>query len=217
MKFVSLSIKSLSMKKYFVAASILLTTTFYSFTLQTKKTIIFFGNSLTAGYGLSTEQAFPAIVGQELNSNGFHYEVVNAGLSGETTAGGLSRVDWILRKKVDVFILELGANDALRGLPLDQTKTNLQAIIDKVKSKYPEANIVIAGMLAPPNLGNDYTSEFSSIFTDIAKENKVSLIPFLLSGVAGDKSLNLPDGIHPNIEGHKIVANNVIQVLNYIL
>jgi len=205
------------MKKYFIVASLLLATTFYSFTLQTKKTIIFFGDSLTAGYGLSTEQAFPAIVEQELNSNGFDYEVVNAGLSGETTAGGLSRVDWILQKKVDIFILELGANDALRGLPLDQTKTNLQAIIDKVKSKYPAANIVIAGMLAPPNLGSDYTSEFSSIFTNIAKENKATLIPFLLNGVAGDKSLNLPDGIHPNVEGHKIVANNVIQVLNYIL
>ena len=205
------------MKKYFIVASILLATTFYSFTFQTKKTIIFFGDSLTAGYGLSTEQAFPAIVEQKLNSNGFDYEVVNAGLSGETTAGGLSRVDWILQKKVDIFILELGANDALRGLPLDQTKANLQAIIDRVKSKYPDANIVIAGMLAPPNLGSDYTSEFKSIFTDIAKENKASLIPFLLNGVAGDKSLNLPDGIHPNVEGHKIVANNVIQVLNYIL
>ncbi len=205
------------MKKYFILFNLLLTTVFFSFTLQSEKMIIFFGDSLTAGYGLSTEQAFPAIVEQVLNDNGFGYEVVNAGLSGETTAGGLSRVDWILQKKPDIFILELGANDALRGLPLDQTKANLQAIIDKVKAKYPATKIVVAGMMAPPNLGKDYTTEFKNIFPTIAKENKASLIPFLLTGVAGDKSLNLPDGIHPNVEGHKIVANNVIQVLNYIL
>lgn len=205
------------MTKYFILSGLFLTSILYSFTFQVKKTIIFFGDSLTAGYGLSTEQAFPRIVEQELNNNGFNYEVVNAGLSGETTAGGLSRIDWILQKEVDIFILELGANDALRGLPLDQTKANLQAIIDKVKKKYPDTKIVIAGMMAPPNLGSDYTTEFKSIFYNIAKDNKASLIPFLLYGVAGDKSLNLPDGIHPNTEGHKIVANNVIQVLNYIL
>ena len=205
------------MKKYFILLGLLFTSTFYSFNFQAKKTIIFFGDSLTAGYGLSTEQAFPRIVEKELNNNGFDYEVINAGLSGETTAGGLSRIDWILRKEVNIFILELGANDALRGLPLDQTKTNLQEIIDKVKAKYPDAKIVIAGMMAPPNLGKEYTTEFKRIFTSIAKENKASLIPFLLNGVAGDTSLNLPDGIHPNVEGHKIVANNVIQVLNYLL
>lgn len=205
------------MNKYFILTIVFYSTIFLSFTFQSKKTIIFFGDSLTAGYGLSTAQAFPAIVEQELNNNGFDYEVVNAGLSGETTAGGLSRIDWILQKKVDIFILELGANDALRGLPLDQTKINLQAIIDKVKTKYPDVRIVIAGMMAPPNLGEKYTTEFSSIFHSLSKENKASLIPFLLSGVAGDKSLNLADGIHPNVEGHKIVANNVIQVLNYIL
>jgi len=205
------------MKKCFILLGILLTSGFYSFTLQSKKTIVFFGDSLTAGYGLSTAQAFPAIVQEVLNENGFDYEVVNAGLSGETTAGGLSRIDWILQKEVDIFILELGANDALRGLPLDQTRINLQSIIDKVKAKYPNAKIVIAGMMAPPNLGNDYTSEFRNIFRNVAAQNNAALIPFLLSGVAGDATLNLPDGIHPNIEGHKIVANNVIQVLNYIL
>jgi acyl-CoA thioesterase-1 len=205
------------MKKCFILLGLLLSGSFYSFTLQSKQTIVFFGDSLTAGYGLSTAQAFPAIVQDVLDENGFDYEVVNAGLSGETTAGGLSRIDWILQKEVDIFILELGANDALRGLPLDQTKENLQSIIDKVKAKYPHVKIVIAGMLAPPNLGEDYTSEFRNIFRNVAAQNNASLIPFLLNGVAGDATLNLPDGIHPNIEGHKIVANNVIQVLNYIL
>jgi acyl-CoA thioesterase-1 len=205
------------MKKYFILTILFSTSLQFSFTMQSKKTIVFFGDSLTAGYGLSTAQAFPAVVQQVLNDNGFDYEVVNAGLSGETSAGGLSRIDWILQKEIDIFILELGANDALRGLPLDQTKTNLQAIIDKVKAKYPNANIVIAGMMAPPNLGEEYTSEFRNIFTTISQDNKASFIPFLLDGVAGNKSLNLPDGIHPNVEGHKIVANNVIQVLNYIL
>jgi acyl-CoA thioesterase-1 len=205
------------MKKYFILIILISTSIFYSFNQQSKKTIVFFGDSLTAGYGLSIAQAFPAIVQEVLNDNGFDYEVINAGLSGETSAGGLSRVDWILQKEVDIFILELGANDALRGLPLDQTKSNLQAIINKVNTKYPNAKIVIAGMMAPPNLGESYTSEFSSIFQSISRDNKASLIPFLLNGVAGDKTLNLPDGIHPNVEGHKIVANNVIQVLNYIL
>ena len=204
------------MKKYCFVLGIF-SLVFFSFTQTNKKTIVFFGDSLTAGYGLSTAQAFPAIVQEVLNENGLEYEVLNAGLSGETSAGGLSRIDWILQKKVDIFVLELGANDALRGLPLDQTKSNLQAIIDKVKAKYPEVKIVIAGMMAPPNLGEDYTLEFRSIFTELAQHNKASLIPFLLTGVAGDKELNLPDGIHPNIEGHKTVANNVIQVLNYIL
>lgn len=205
------------MKKYFVLVILFSASILLSFTIQSKKTIVFFGDSLTAGYGLSTAQAFPAIVQEVLNENGFDYEVVNAGLSGETTAGGLSRIDWILQKEVDIFILELGANDALRGLPLDQTMINLQSIIDKVKAKYPNVKIVIAGMMAPPNLGNDYTSEFRNIFRNVAAQNNAALIPFLLSGVAGDATLNLPDGIHPNIEGHKIVANNVIQVLNYIL
>ena len=195
----------------------LATIALFFFGQERPKTIIFFGDSLTAGYGLATAQAFPAIVGRKINSDGFNYEVVNAGLSGETTAGGLSRVDWILQKKTDIFILELGANDALRGLPLDQTKANLQAIIDKVKTKYPNAILVIVGMMAPPNLGEKYTAKFSRIFDELSKENKAALIPFLLSGVAGNKDLNLSDGIHPNIEGHKIVANNVLKVLNSLL
>lgn len=182
-----------------------------------KKTILFYGDSLTAGYGLSKEQAFPAIIDRQLNSNADQYKVINAGLSGETTAGGLNRLDWILKESVDIFILELGANDGLRGLPLSQTESNLQQIIDKVKEKNPNVEIIIAGMMVPPNLGEEYTENFKSIYPRLAKKNNASLIPFLLQGVAGDENLNLADGIHPNVEGHKIVANNVLAVMRPLL
>jgi acyl-CoA thioesterase I len=181
------------------------------------KTILFFGDSLTAGYGLSTEEAFPALVEKNLNKKGKPTKVVNAGLSGETSAGGLARIDWVLRQPVDVFILELGANDGLRGLPLEQTRKNLQAIIDKVKTKYPKTKIVVTGMMVPPNLGDEYTREFEAIFPELAKKNKAALIPFLLKDVAGIEKLNLPDGIHPNPEGHKIVAQNVMKVVEPLL
>ncbi|MEQ8243316.1 arylesterase [Fulvivirga sp.] len=182
-----------------------------------KKTILFYGDSLTAGYGLSKEQAFPAIIDRKLNSNSDQYKIINAGLSGETTAGGLNRLDWILKEPVDIFILELGANDGLRGLPLSQTESNLQQIIDKVKEKNPNVEVIIAGMMVPPNLGEDYTENFRSIFPRIAKKNNAALIPFLLQGVAGNENLNLADGIHPNVEGHKIVANNVLEVIRSLL
>jgi acyl-CoA thioesterase-1 len=181
------------------------------------KVILFYGDSLTAGYGLSTEEAFPALVGQKLNEKGKACKVINAGLSGETSAGGLSRLDWVLRQPIDIFVLELGPNDGLRGLPLEQTRKNLQAIIDKVKAKYPKTKIVIAGMLVPPNMGADYTTQFKKIFPDLAKKNNAALIPFLLQGVAGDEKLNLGDGIHPNPEGHKIVAQNVFKVIEPLL
>ena len=181
------------------------------------KTILFFGNSLTAGYGLSPEEAFPALVEKQFNKNGKPCKVVNAGLSGETSAGGLSRIDWILRQRVDVFVLELGANDGLRGLPIEQTNKNLQTIIGKVRAKYPKVKIVITGMMVPPNMGDDYTTQFKAIFPALVKKNNATLIPFLLEGVAGIEKLNLPDGIHPNIEGHKIVAGNVMKVLNPLL
>ena len=181
------------------------------------KTIIFFGDSLTAGYGLSKDQAFPALIEQRLTKKGADYKVVNAGLSGETSAGGLGRIDWVLNQPVDIFVLELGANDGLRGLPLEQTRKNLQGIIDKVKSKFPGVKVVIAGMMVPPNLGNDYTKEFQAIFPDLAKKNEATLIPFLLDGVAGIENLNLPDGIHPNAEGHQIVAGNVMKAIEGLL
>lgn len=181
------------------------------------KVILFFGDSLTAGYGLSPDEAFPALVEKELIKNGKSIKVVNAGLSGETSAGGLSRIDWVLRQPIDVFVLELGANDGLRGLPIDQTKKNLQAIIDKVKAKNPTVKIVVAGMMVPPNMGSTYTTQFKAIFTEIGKKNKATVIPFLLEGVAGDDNLNQADGIHPNIKGHQVVAVHVTKVLSSIL
>jgi acyl-CoA thioesterase-1 len=177
-------------------------------------TILFYGDSLTAGHGLdSPDKAFPTLVEKKLTAQGKQVKVINAGLSGETSAGGLSRLDWVLRQPVDIFILELGANDGLRGLPVDQTRKNLQAIIDKVKMKNPNVKLVIAGMMVPPNLGAEYTTSFQKVFPELAKKNNASLIPFLLQGVAGDEKLNNADGIHPNPAGHKIVAENVLKVV----
>ncbi|MEP2772968.1 MAG: arylesterase [Fulvivirga sp.] len=182
-----------------------------------KTTILFFGDSLTAGYGLSKEQAFPNLIEQELKEAGHDVDVINAGLSGETSAGGLNRIDWILKQPIDIFVLELGANDGLRGIPVEATTKNLQAIIDKVKEKYPDTKIIIAGMMVPPNLGQDYSRKFRSMFEHLADKNDAMLIPFLLDGVAGDDSLNLPDGIHPNVEGHKIVADNVLTAIKRLI
>ena len=181
------------------------------------KVILFYGDSLTAGYGLSTEEAFPALVEKKLNKNEKVVRVINAGLSGETSAGGLTRLDWVIKQQIDIFILELGANDGLRGLPLEETQKNLQSIIDRVKGKFPNVKIVVAGMMVPPNMGPEYTSKFKKIFPDLAKKNNATLIPFLLQDVAGNEKLNIEDGIHPNVEGHKIVADNVIKVLQPLL
>lgn len=181
------------------------------------RVIVFYGDSLTAGYGIDPEAAFPALVGKALESKGKEVKVVNAGLSGETSAGGLSRIDWVLRQPVDIFVLELGANDGLRGLPIEQTEKNLQAIIDKVKAKNPGVKIVIAGMMVPPNMGPDYSSRFQKIFPELARRNDAALIPFLLQDVAGIETLNQADGIHPNPEGHRIVARNVLAVLEPLL
>lgn len=181
------------------------------------KTILFFGDSLTAGYGLSPEEAFPALIEKELNKSEKKVKIVNAGLSGETSAGGLSRIDWILRQPVDIFVLELGANDGLRGLPLDQTQKNLQNIIDKVKGKYPQCKIVLAGMMVPPNMGKQYTDSFRNIYPDLAKKNNATLISFLLDGVAGNEKLNQADGIHPTAEGHKIIATNLKSVFEKLI
>jgi len=192
-------------------------TSTFALAQTTEKTILCFGNSITAGYGLDPEFAYPNVLEQMLKENGYKYKVINAGLSGETSAGGLTRIDWILQEKVDLFILELGANDGLRGLPLVQTRSNLQGIIDKVQKKYSEADIVIAGMMVPPNMGKDYASEFAYMFNELATKNDALLIPFLLEGVGGHPELNLPDGIHPNVEGHKIVAENVYEAINEAL
>jgi acyl-CoA thioesterase I len=182
-----------------------------------KKSIVFFGNSLTAGYGLSPSEAFPALIQNKIDSLNLPYKVINAGVSGETSSGGNSRIDWILRQPLDVFILELGANDGLRGIPISETKKNLQSIIDKVKAKNPAAILVLAGMQIPPNMGQQYATEFREIYSELATKNKMTLIPFLLEGVGGELKLNQQDGIHPTAEGHRIVAANVWRELKNVL
>jgi acyl-CoA thioesterase-1 len=182
-----------------------------------KKTIVFFGNSLTAGYGLSPSEAFPAIIQSKIDSLGLPYKVINAGVSGETSSGGNARIDWILKQPLDVFVLELGANDGLRGIPLSETKKSLQSIIDKVKAKSPQAKLVLAGMQIPPNMGVTYTTEFRDIYPELAAKNNMTLIPFLLEGVGGETRYNQQDGIHPTAEGHKIVAGNVWKELQKLL
>jgi acyl-CoA thioesterase-1 len=181
------------------------------------KTIVFYGNSLTAGYGLDVSEAFPAIIQRKLDSLKLPYKVVNAGLSGETTAGGKSRIEWILRQPVDIFVLELGGNDGLRGIPVTATNNNLQAIIDSVKTKYPAAKIMLAGMQVPPNMGKKYANDFRAVYKELAEKNNALLVPFLLEGVGGVQELNQPDGIHPTAQGHKIVAENVWAVLKGML
>jgi len=184
----------------------------------TTQTILFFGNSLTAGLGVEPDEAFPALIGEKIDSVGLPYSVVNAGLSGETTAGGRSRVGWVLqRQPVALFVLELGGNDGLRGLPLSATRENLQAIIDTVRRRSPQTQIVLAGMQIPPNMGPDYTAQFKSLYGELAQKNQVALIPFLLQGVGGIPKLNQPDGIHPTPAGHKIVARTVWETLQPLL
>lgn len=181
------------------------------------KVILFFGDSLTAGYGLEPEEAFPALIQAQIDSLELDYTVVNAGLSGETTSGGRNRLSWVLNQKTDVFVLELGANDGLRGIPLAETRNNLETIVNAVRERNPETEIVIAGMQIPPNMGKEYTTEFRSIFPELAKEQDLHLIPFLLDGVAGNPDLNQQDGIHPTVEGHKIVAANVWEILEDVI
>ena len=180
------------------------------------KVILFFGDSLTAGMGLDQENAFPAIIQEKIDSLGLEYLVINAGLSGETTASGKNRVSWVLNQNVDIFVLELGANDGLRGVPLEETRKNLQAIIDTVRAKNPETKIILTGMQIPPNMGKEYASGFRNIFPELAKKNDVYLVPFLLEDVGGNPELNQSDGIHPTAEGQKILAENVWDVLGPI-
>lgn len=182
-----------------------------------KKNIIFFGNSLTAAYNLDPEDGFVALLQKRLDSLGYHYNTINSGNSGETTAGGKERIDWVLRQPVDIFVLELGGNDGLRGIDPASSYDNLKAIIEKVKNKYPASKIIIAGMQAPPNMGERFTNQFQNIFPKLAAEYGLSLIPFFLENVGGIPELNLRDGIHPNEDGQKIVAENVWKVLKGLL
>lgn len=181
------------------------------------KNIVFFGTSLTAGYGLDPSEAYPALIQNRIDSLNLPYKVINAGLSGETSAAGKSRISWLLKQKVDVFVLELGANDGLRGIAVAETTKNLQAIIDAVKNKYPDVKMVIAGMQVPPNMGSTYANDFKEIFPKLAEKNEMVLIPFLLDKVGGVPKLNQPDGIHPTAEGDKILAENVWVKLKDVL
>jgi acyl-CoA thioesterase-1 len=201
-----------------IALPVILTSAFlFSAAQPSKKTILFFGNSLTAGYGLNPEEAFPALIGHRLDSLHLPYKVINAGVSGETSAGGKNRIGWILRQRVDIFVLELGANDGLRGIPVTATTANLQSIIDSVRKRYPTVRIILAGMQIPPTMGNTYAADFRAAFRQLAEKNKASLIPFLLQGVGGIPELNQSDGIHPTARGDKIVAENVWRVLKPLL
>lgn len=183
------------------------------------RTLVFFGDSLTAGYGLDdpTREAYPALIRDKIDAAHLPWRVVNAGLSGETTAGGLRRVDWILRQHVDLFVLALGANDGLRGIEPALSASNLQRIIDHVRLQRPDARIVLAGMQLPPNMGGDYTKEFAAMYPALAAKNDLTLIPFLLDGVGGRPDLNQADGMHPNAAGAARVAENVWQVLRPLL
>jgi acyl-CoA thioesterase-1 len=181
------------------------------------QTIVILGDSLAAGYGLDPSEAFPALLQKKVDDAGLKFSVINAGISGDTSAGGLRRIDWLLKRRVDVLVLELGGNDGLRGIPVAATRTNLQAIIDRTKQKYPQARIVITGMQMPSNMGAEYTTAFAKIFPDLAEANKAALVPFLLEGVGGKPELNLPDMIHPTAEGQKLVAENVWKALKPVL
>lgn len=177
-----------------------------------------FGDSITAGYGLDdSNEAFPALLQNKIDSLGLDYNVINSGVSGETTAGGLSRIDWVLKQDIAVFLLELGGNDGLRGVPLTETRSNLQAIMDAVREKDPETTIILAGMELPPNMGDEYTTEFRLVFSELAEKNDVLFIPFILKDVGGIPELNQGDGIHPTAEGHQIVANTVWEVLKSVI
>lgn len=181
------------------------------------KTILFFGDSITAGLGVDNSQAFPALIQDRLDSLGMDYEVINGGSSGETSAGGLRRIDWVLQREIDIMVLELGGNDGLRGIELSSTKENLQQIINKVLAKYPEVEIIIAGMQVPPNLGTDYTRQFEVMYPKLAEENDLPLIPMIMDKIGGDDELMQADGLHPTPEGHKVIADTVWEFLEPIL
>jgi acyl-CoA thioesterase-1 len=175
--------------------------------------ILFFGTSLTAGLGVEPEEAFPALLQHKLDSAGLSFRTVNAGVSGETSAAALRRIDWLLQQPIAVLVLELGANDALRGQDLVAARRNLQEIIDRTRARFPSVAVLVAGMEAPPNLGSRYTREFRAMFVDLARANRAALIPFVLDGVGGVAELNQVDGIHPTAAGHRVVADNVWRML----
>lgn len=182
-----------------------------------RKTIVVLGDSIAAGYGVEASEAFPSLLQERIAKKAYPYEVVNAGVSGDTTASGVRRMPWLLQRRIDVLLIELGGNDGLRGIAPEETKSNLEKIIVLARAKYPEIKIVLAGMQMPQNMGADYTSQFKEIFPTVAREKGARLIPFVLEGVGGKADLNQDDRIHPNPAGHKIVAENIWKVLEPLL
>ncbi|HEU4680244.1 MAG TPA: arylesterase [Gemmatimonadales bacterium] len=179
--------------------------------------VVFLGTSLTAGLGLEPEQAYPALIQHKIDSAGLRYRVVNAGVSGETSAGARRRIDWLLREPVAVLVVETGANDGLRGLPPDSLRANIQAVLDRAKSLRPIPELVLVGMRVPPNYGRPYSQRFQAIYPELASQNGAALVPFLLDGVGGVATLNQSDGIHPTVEGQRIMAETVWKVLEPVL
>jgi len=181
------------------------------------KKILFFGDSLTAGYGLPLSKAYPALIQECLEKENYQYKVINAGLSGDTTAGGVYRLERWLSEDIAIFVLALGANDGIRGIPTRETTVNLQEMIDKAKRAWPAATVILSGMEIPDILPGRYAAEFRVLFRELAVKNNIAFVPFLLEGVAGVRELNLPDGLHPNAEGQKILAKHTWKVLKDLL
>ena len=211
------AIRGIALSLCFFSATISGQTTKPAPVASSTKTVVFLGDSLTTGLGVQPTEAFPALIAEKIRAAGLPFEILNAGLSGDTSAGGLRRIDWLLQRPIDILFLELGANDGLRGQQLKSVKGNLQAIIDKTKAKNRQVKIVLAGMQVPPNLGAEYASGFERIFAELAKENNAVLIPFLLEGVGGNRELNQQDLIHPSAAGHRIIAELVWRTLEPIL
>jgi acyl-CoA thioesterase-1 len=182
-----------------------------------QRTLLFLGTSLTAGLGLDPDSAFPQQIQRKIDANRLPYQVVNAGVSGETSAGLLRRLDWVLRQPAAVIVVETGANDGLRGLPVSATRATIAQVLSRIRQEQPTASVALVQMEAPPNLGQEYTSEFSAMFAELAREHGATLMPFLLEGVAGEARLNQGDGIHPNNDGERIVADNVWRALQPLL
>lgn len=200
----------LSPWKQILACLCLLSIPNFALLASAARSIVFIGDSITAGYGLDREAAYPALIQAKLNEAGLDYEVVNAGVSGDTTAGGLRRVRWVLRGgQPAIVVIALGGNDGLRGLPVEQTSSNLRQMIDKIRELGPDARILLAGMRMPESMGADYAERFFRSFAQVAKEKDISLLPFLLEGVGGDAAMNQDDQIHPNADGQKVIAKNV--------
>ena len=184
---------------------------------DSQRTLLFLGTSLTAGLGLDPDSAYPQQIQRKIDANRLPYQVVNAGVSGETSAGLLRRLDWVLRQPAAVIVVETGANDGLRGLPVSATRATIDGVLSRIRREQPTASVLLVQMEAPPNLGQEYTSEFRAMFADLAREHGATLMPFLLEGVAGEARLNQGDGIHPNNEGERIVADNVWRALQPLL